>query len=142
MVTNQKREIDSIVESDHIHLLIFAHNNLYYANIKGQLSIFAFKKINEQYQKAVHVTTQEPLSPLRTGTFSKIMGLPCAHKIEYLDNNQGLILNDIHNHWCDSKKLNSITADENNFLHEDALQPLLQNLQREISRMAKFQQVK
>jgi len=41
-----------------------------YANIKGKISIFALKKINEQYQKAAHATTKEPLPPC-TGTFQE-----------------------------------------------------------------------
>ena len=114
MVTNKKKEINSMIASDRIHLPIFAHNNPLYANIKGKVSTFALKKINEQYQKATHATTQKPLLPC-TGSFSKTMGLPCAHYIQHLDNNQGLILDNIHKHWSIQKCLLAL-QNENIFL--------------------------
>ncbi|CAG8691844.1 12083_t:CDS:2, partial [Funneliformis caledonium] len=129
-----------IVASNRIYLLIFAHNNPLYANIKGRVSIFALKKINEQYQKAAHATIQEPL-PLCTKSFSKTMGLPCAHNIQHLDNNRSLIIDNIHKHWWIQGYSLVLQADENTSLHEDTLQPLLRNLQERYQEWPKFQQV-
>ncbi|CAB4430671.1 unnamed protein product [Rhizophagus irregularis] len=128
MVTNQKKEINSMVASDRIHLPIFAHNNPLYANIKGKISIFALKKINEQYQKS-HATAKEPLPPC-TGFFSTTMGLPCAYNIQQLDNNQGLILDNIHKHWWIQEHFSVPQCDESAFSHENALRSHLQNLQK------------
>ncbi|CAB4394027.1 unnamed protein product [Rhizophagus irregularis] len=140
MVTNQKKEINSMVSSDCIYLPIFAHNNPLYANIKGKISIFALKKINEQYQKVTHATAKEPLLPC-TGFYSTTMGLPCAHNIQQLDNNQGLILDNIHKHWWIQGHFSVPQSDENAFSHENALQSRLQNLQERYQEWPKFQQV-
>ena len=106
-------------------------------DIKGKVSIFALKKINEQYQKVAHATLQKPLPPC-TGSFLKTMGLPCAHIIQHLDSNQGLILDNIHKHWW----IQSVShIDENTFPNEDSLQPLLQNLQERYQEWPKHQQI-
>ncbi|CAB4443289.1 unnamed protein product [Rhizophagus irregularis] len=106
--------------------------------VTSKVSKFALKKINEQYQKAAHATTQEPLSPC-TGFFSKTMGLPCAHYIQHLVNtSQGLTLDNIHKHWWIQEY--SLMQDENVFHHEDTLQPILQNLQEKYQEWPEFQQ--
>lgn len=137
MVTNHKKEINNMIASNRIHFPIFTHNNPLYANIKGKVSIFALKKIDEQYKKAIHATVQKPLPPC-TKSFSKIMGLPCAHYIQHLDSNQSLILNDIHKHWW-IQEYSSVLQTE--FFHENAIQPLLQNLQEKYQEWPKPQQV-
>ncbi len=42
------------------------------------------------------------------------MGLPCAHSIQHLvDNNQGLILDNIHKHWWIQGRFSVSRTDEN-----------------------------
>ncbi|CAG8532717.1 14492_t:CDS:2 [Cetraspora pellucida] len=113
-VTNQKKEIDAMVASERIHVPLFALNNPLYSNIRGKVSTFALKKINEQCQKTNCAITEKPLPPC-TGSFSKTMGLPCAHTISLLENDQALIL-------------------------DNALQSLLQNLQKRYQEWLKSQQ--
>ncbi|CAG8746364.1 7151_t:CDS:1, partial [Dentiscutata heterogama] len=62
-VDNQKKEINNITESKRIHFPTFAIKNVLYKNIRGKVSTYALKKINEQYQRAKLVTSQEPLPP-------------------------------------------------------------------------------
>ncbi|CAG8477335.1 10462_t:CDS:2 [Scutellospora calospora] len=97
-LVNQKNEIDSMVAAKRIHFPVFAHNNQFYANVRGKVSSFALKKINEEYKKVSRATVQNPLPPC-SGSFSRTMGLPCTHHIQHLENSQGLILEDIHMHW-------------------------------------------
>ncbi|CAG8702825.1 5351_t:CDS:2, partial [Ambispora leptoticha] len=97
-VENQKKEVDTMAASEKIRFPIFVQSNSLYANIKGRVSTFSLKKIEEQYQKIKNATTQEPLPPC-TGSFSSTMRLPCAHKIQLLENNRSLILEDIYEHW-------------------------------------------
>ncbi|CAG8673551.1 13644_t:CDS:1, partial [Ambispora gerdemannii] len=92
-----------------------------------KVSIFALKKIHEQNQKAKRLTAQVPL-PSCTRSFSKTMGLPCAHYIQHLEENQSLTLNDIHMHWWIQGHSSVSQAGENDFCREDTLQPLLQDL--------------
>ncbi|CAG8648222.1 16358_t:CDS:2 [Gigaspora margarita] len=81
-----------MIASEYICIPAFATNNSLYRNIKSKVSTFALKKINDQYQKAKNATLQE-LLPLCPGSFSKTMGLLCAHFIQYLENDQSLMLN-------------------------------------------------
>ncbi|CAG8663420.1 765_t:CDS:2, partial [Ambispora gerdemannii] len=118
---------------------VFAHNNLLYVNIRDKVSTFALKKVNEQYQKANRATTQEPLLSC-TRSFSSTMGLPCAHDIQRLGNRQSLMLDDIHEHWWIQER-SPIPQYEENVLHEDVLQPLLQNLQERYKEWPEYQQV-
>ncbi|CAG8599328.1 12567_t:CDS:1, partial [Ambispora gerdemannii] len=128
MITNQKKEIDATVASEHIHLPVFVLSNPLYTNIKGKVSIFALKKIYEQSQKAKRSIAQV-LLPSCTGSFSKTMGLSCAHYIQHLEENQSLTLDDIHMHWWIQDHSSVSQAGKNDFCHEDTLQPLLQDLQ-------------
>ncbi|CAG8705736.1 16995_t:CDS:2, partial [Cetraspora pellucida] len=51
-VTNQRKVFDVMIVSECIRFLVFATNNSFNANIKGKVSSFALKKINEHsYQK-------------------------------------------------------------------------------------------
>ncbi|CAG8749046.1 3312_t:CDS:2, partial [Cetraspora pellucida] len=64
-----------------------------------KVSVFALKKVHEQFLKVFYVTTENPLQPC-TYIFTSLIGLPCSHKIqEYLTNNQYLQLADFHEHW-------------------------------------------
>ncbi|CAG8538571.1 4883_t:CDS:2 [Cetraspora pellucida] len=87
-----------MVASEHIHIPLFALNNPLYTNVRGKILSFTLKKINDQYQKTKHAISREPLPPC-TGFFSKTMRLPCAHTISLLENDQALMLHNIHEHW-------------------------------------------
>ncbi|CAG8815751.1 14551_t:CDS:2, partial [Gigaspora margarita] len=82
VVMNQKKEIDTMIASEHIRFPAFVFNNSFYSNVRGMVSTYALKKVNEQYQKTNSTTTQEPLPPC-TGSFLSTMGLPCAHYIQH-----------------------------------------------------------
>ncbi|CAG8808909.1 23331_t:CDS:2, partial [Cetraspora pellucida] len=138
-VTNQRKEFDAMIMSEHIRVPVFATNNSFYANIKAKVSSFTLKKINKQYQKAKHATAQEPLLPC-TGTFSKTLGLPCAHFIQHLGD-QSLILNEIHKHWWIPGSLLAPQINENSSYQEDPLQLLLQDLQQKYQEWPEFQQL-
>ncbi|CAG8809284.1 19847_t:CDS:2, partial [Cetraspora pellucida] len=56
VVSNQKKEFDAMVASERIHIPLFALNNPLYMNIKGKVTTFALRKINEQHQKANRAT--------------------------------------------------------------------------------------
>ncbi|CAG8694673.1 13890_t:CDS:2 [Cetraspora pellucida] len=75
-VENQKKEIDTMIASEKIRSPIFAQNSSLYENGRGKISNFALKKVNEH-----------------------TMGLLCAHRIQLLENHQGLMLDDFHEHW-------------------------------------------
>ncbi|CAG8597126.1 31513_t:CDS:2 [Gigaspora margarita] len=92
---NQKKEIDTMIASEHICFPAFVFNNSFYANVKEMVSTYALKKMNEQYQKANFTTIQEPLL-LCTKSFLSTMGLPCAHYIQHFRSSQSLMLDDIH----------------------------------------------
>ncbi|CAG8759442.1 2672_t:CDS:2 [Cetraspora pellucida] len=136
-VTNQKKEIDSIIESEHIHIPIFACNNSLYANLRGKVSAFAFKKINKQYQR---ITLQKQLPPC-TRSFSRTISLPCAHYIQNLDANQSIPLENIYKHWW-IQECPPIPQIRKNILHhEDLLEPLLQNLEERYQEWSEHQRV-
>ncbi|CAG8580965.1 4956_t:CDS:2, partial [Scutellospora calospora] len=124
-VTNQRKEFNTMIASERIRIPAFATYNSLYSNIRDKVSSFALNKINDQYQKAKRATAQEPL-PSCTGTFTRTMGLPCAHFIQYLENNQNLMLNDIHKHYSDPK---------------NPLQPLLYDLQQRYQEWPEFQKL-
>ncbi|CAG8766511.1 15174_t:CDS:2, partial [Cetraspora pellucida] len=79
--------VTSRVKDAHATLKTYLHTSA------GDLHI-----IHEQYRRLKCVTIEDPLLPC-TKSFSSTMGLPCAHKIQLLENNQGLILLDFHEHW-------------------------------------------
>ncbi|CAG8567743.1 21158_t:CDS:2 [Gigaspora rosea] len=137
-VTNQRKEIDSMVASERIHVPIFARNNLLYTNLRGKISSYALNEINKQYQKAAHATIQKPLLQC-TGSFSRTMGLPCAHNIQQLDNSQCLSLDNINKHWWIQEDY-TVPVDERAFLFKDFLQPLLQNFQERYQNWPEIQQ--
>ncbi|CAG8719531.1 4873_t:CDS:2 [Cetraspora pellucida] len=98
VVNNQKKELDSMVVTERIHIPVFATNNILYANVKGKVSIFALKKINKQDQRLKNAIAQNSL-PTCTGSFTKTMGLSCAYTIELFKDNQSFTLDDIYKHW-------------------------------------------
>ncbi|CAG8598427.1 10391_t:CDS:2, partial [Scutellospora calospora] len=111
-VTDQRKEFNTMIASERIRIPAFATYNSQYSNIRGKVSSFALNKINDQYQKAKRATTQEPL-PSCTGTFTRMMSLPCAHFIQHLENNQNLMLNDIHKYWWIPGNISTLQVEEN-----------------------------
>ncbi|CAG8815870.1 32032_t:CDS:2 [Gigaspora margarita] len=64
-----------------------------------QVSVFALKKVHEQFLKASDATLENLLQPC-SGTFKLSMGLSCSHEIrELLNNDKNLQLDNFHQHW-------------------------------------------
>jgi hypothetical protein len=65
-----------------------------YGVVRGWVSYEALRKVEEQRKL---LTRDPPSSPICTGTFSRVYGLPCVH---ILDGLQGaLLLDHFHTHW-------------------------------------------
>ncbi|CAG8696391.1 10298_t:CDS:2 [Cetraspora pellucida] len=95
---NQHKEIDAMVAKDKTQIP-HAQNIPFYAQLVTKISLFALRKIHEQFLKASRATPDNPLGPCNN-TFSSYMGLPCAHVIqECFAANKSLNLTDIHQHW-------------------------------------------
>ncbi|CAG8771991.1 8889_t:CDS:2 [Cetraspora pellucida] len=115
-VTNQKKEFNTMIASECIHISAFATYNSLYSNIRKPL-------------------------PSCTGTFTIMLGLPCAHFIQHLENNQNLMLNDIHKHWWIPGNILMLQIEENSSDPENPLQPLLHDLQQRYQEWPEFQQL-
>ncbi|CAG8843477.1 10795_t:CDS:1, partial [Gigaspora margarita] len=97
LLENQNNEIKELVKKSKTHI---SHtlNIPFYAKLVASISLYALKKIYEQFIKALHAS-YDNLLKLCTGSFYASMGLLCAHMIqEHLANNQLLNLNNIHQH--------------------------------------------
>ncbi|CAG8791740.1 20059_t:CDS:2 [Gigaspora margarita] len=95
LLENQYNKIKELVEKSKTRVS-HTHNIPFYARLVTNISLYALKKIHEQFTKALHASYNNPLKPY-TGSFYASMGLPCVHMIqEHLANNQLLNLNDIH----------------------------------------------
>lgn len=78
-----------------------------YTHIMTRTSRYSIRQISEQVTKAKRATEIAPLPPC-TNTFTRTMGLPCAHRISsLLENNKAIPLTDIHPFWrtglCESE---------------------------------------
>ena len=83
---------------DRIEKVIVPSQELY-ANIMTRTSRYSIRRISEQVSKAKRATEIAPLPPC-TNTFTRSMGLPCAHRISsLLKSNQAILLTDIHPFW-------------------------------------------
>jgi hypothetical protein len=70
-----------------------------YTNIVNRTSRYSLRLISEQVSKARRATEIAPLPPC-TNTFTRTMGLPCAHRIcNLLRGNKPIPLTDIHPFW-------------------------------------------
>ena len=70
-----------------------------YTNIMTRTSRYSIRRISEQVSKAKRATNEAPL-PTCTNTFTRTMGLPCAHRISsLLGSNQAILLTEIHPFW-------------------------------------------
>ena len=71
----------------------------FYTNIVTRASRYSIRLISEQVTKARRATEIAPLPPC-TNTFTRTMGLPCAHRISnLLESNKAIPLTDIHPFW-------------------------------------------
>lgn len=70
-----------------------------YANIVTRTSRYSIRLISEQVTKAKRATDLAPLPPC-TNTFTRTMGIPCAHRISgLLKRNEAIHLAEIHPFW-------------------------------------------
>ena len=70
-----------------------------YANIVTRASRYSIRLINEQVTKTKRATDLAPLPPC-TNTFTRTMGIPCAHRISgLLERNEAIHLAEIHPFW-------------------------------------------
>lgn len=91
---------------DQIERLVVPSQEIY-INIMTRTSRYSIQRISEQVSKAKRATDLAPL-PLCTNTFTRTMGLPCAHRISsLLESNKAIPLTDIHPFWktgiCDTQ---------------------------------------
>lgn len=69
-------------------------------SVHGWVSHEAIKKVEEQRKLLIPRGPTTPLSSICTGTFTKSHGLPCAHKLKAMqDQNRCLELDDFHQQW-------------------------------------------
>jgi len=73
-----------------------------FRDLYGFITPFALRKIRDHYKR---ICAQPTAIVVCTNTFTKTMGLPCAHKIqERLYESGGVLkLEDIHTHWMYTK---------------------------------------
>ena len=70
-----------------------------YTKVVTRTSRYSIRLISEQVTKARRATSLAPLFPC-TNTFTRTMGLPCAHRIaSLLESNKAIPLTDIHPFW-------------------------------------------
>lgn len=70
-----------------------------FESITRKVSYFALRKIGEQRRLLLSASNESPLPPC-TRHFYQSLGLPCAHMIKVLlEQNAPLQLSDIHPHW-------------------------------------------
>ena len=72
--------------------------NPFFDNIIDKVTLYALRKVNQQYAKALTVTREPP--PSCTGYYKLNMGLPCSHTIREMHaHGEKLALRDVHPHW-------------------------------------------
>ena len=97
-IDNQYQEIKTMISQEMIRIPQ-AQNKPFYAQVVTKVSMFALKKVHEQFLKVSNATPENPLQPC-SGTFKSSMGLPCSHIIqELLESDQCLQLDDFYQHW-------------------------------------------
>jgi hypothetical protein len=93
-LNNQLSELRSNQAKQQIRIPLELDKALYRA-VQGWVSHEALRKVEEQRQLQ---WKDPPTSPICTGTFTRIYGLPCIH-ILTIRKNQPLLLDDFHLHW-------------------------------------------
>ena len=72
--------------------------NHFFDDVIDKVTLYALRKVNQQYTKAFTVTREPPASC--TGYYKFNMGLPCSHTIQEMHaRGEKLALGDIHPHW-------------------------------------------
>jgi hypothetical protein len=67
-----------------------------YGVVCGWVSYAALRKVEEQ--RKLLLEKDPPPSPICTGTFTRVYGLPCRHTLEALQG-EALLLDHFHSHW-------------------------------------------
>ena len=93
-LNNQLAELRSNQAKQQIRTLLELGKALYRA-VQGWVSHEALRKVEEQRQLQ---WKDPPASPICTGTFTRVYGLPCVHALTGREG-QPLLLNDFHSHW-------------------------------------------
>jgi hypothetical protein len=128
-VESQVKELHAMISSEcikvpHIFKIPLFEPLLY------RISIFALKKIYNEWTKASRATLDSPLIAC-TGIFRSTMGLPCSHVIsQHLAASQPLQQADIHEHWWIQGRHLEFLWDHTYPIENDHtnLQPLLESL--------------
>ncbi|CAJ0638733.1 16569_t:CDS:2 [Entrophospora sp. SA101] len=97
-VESQAKEIRAMISSERLKVQ-HVYRIALFEPLLSRVSVFALKKIRDEWIKASNATLDSPLNPC-SGILSSMMGLPCSHLIsERIANGQTLQQTDIHEHW-------------------------------------------
>ncbi|CAJ0635060.1 8268_t:CDS:2, partial [Entrophospora sp. SA101] len=97
-VESQAKEIRAMISSERLKVQ-HVYRIALFEPLLSRVSVFALKKIRDEWIKASNATLESPLNPC-SGILSSTMGLPCSHLIsERIANGQTLQQTDIHEHW-------------------------------------------
>ncbi|CAJ0767110.1 18905_t:CDS:2, partial [Entrophospora sp. SA101] len=97
-VESQAKEIRAMISSERLKVQ-HVYRIALFEPLLSRVSVFALKKIHDEWIKASNATLESPLNPC-SGILSSTMGLPCSHLIsERIANGQTLQQTDIHEHW-------------------------------------------
>ncbi|CAJ0836910.1 6421_t:CDS:2, partial [Entrophospora sp. SA101] len=97
-VESQAKEIRAMISSERLKVQ-HVYRIALFEPLLSRVSVFALKKIHDEWIKASNATLDSPLNPC-SGILSSTMGLPCSHLIsERIANGQTLQQTDIHEHW-------------------------------------------
>jgi hypothetical protein len=94
----QHNTLELDFKRDQIERPVISSHGLY-ANIVTRTSRYSIQLISKQAARAKRATSFAPLEPC-TNVFAGIMGLPCAHRIAVLlENNEAISITEIHPFW-------------------------------------------
>ena len=96
----ERKEYLSAISYQENHMPIKLRGIEAFSHLTTNISLFALNKILEQYQLVKYEATK-PLKPC-TNSFTRSMGLPCAHRIKSLirpESSMSIPLSEIHRHW-------------------------------------------
>nr|CAG8652006.1 14323_t:CDS:1 [Entrophospora candida] len=115
-VESQAKEIRAMISSERLKVQ-HVYRIALFEPLLSRVSVFALKKIRDEWIKASNATLDSPLNPC-SGILSSTMGLPCSHLIsERIANSQTLQQTDIHEHWwikgCHFEFLGDLTRPAN-----------------------------